>query len=348
MKFVLTPVVLLALSVLSPCQVHLGTAIVPKDKFRVFIFLGHSNMDGRGETLDTTTNPRLWMWDISRIDPNPDYPSNGLAGAPRDTAWRLSRDVEAGHSRGRPATPFLRKMLAAYPDYYFGVIQLSEWESIIPRAYLSGLCWYVRMLHYVNQLLPTATVQAVVTMLGWDDGCTANNAASFDINFAAMAGQMRIDLGMPRLPVLVGQQEAGHGCDNNVQPELIARTEHIPAILAFSGIVRSSGPYVDDHHYNTEGLNKWADSAVACIKRNGWGPPLVSAIAKPPVSQGLMCRRPVGHEIRLLNGLRGELRGIGMAMVSGNQSTAMYSLSGKRLAPGNGHGIRASTGGNNH
>jgi hypothetical protein len=113
------------LSVSAFSQVNLGGTVVPKDRFRVFIFIGHSNMDGRAELLDTVTNPRLWMWDLTRTNPVPDYPADGLTGAPRNAAWRLSRDVALGNSLGRPATPFLKKMLAAYPDYYFGVIQLS-------------------------------------------------------------------------------------------------------------------------------------------------------------------------------------------------------------------------------
>jgi hypothetical protein len=321
------------------CQVNLGGTVVPKDNFRVFIFLGHSNMDGRGELLDTVTNPRLWMWDISRIDPNPDYPSNGLAGTPRDSKWRLSRDVAVGHSAGRPATPFLKKMLAAYPGYYFGVIQLSEWESIIPQAYLPGMCWYVRIMNYVNQFLPNVTLQAVVTMLGWDDGCTAGNAGSFDVNYTSMANQIRIDLSLPKLPFVVSQQEAGHGCDNNVQPALIEKTNNIPKILAFSDMVQSSGPYVDDHHYNTEGLNKWADSAVALIKRKGWGPPAVNADG-PPVRTKRLLQGTGCAAVRIVYGFdRGRRdfispvnsRGVGIAVVSPLKGVTLFSLSGERL-----------------
>jgi hypothetical protein len=322
-------------------QVNLGGTVVPKDNFRVFVFLGHSNMDGRGELLDTVTNPRLWMWDISRIDPNPDYPANGLAGAPRDSKWRLSRDVAVGHSAGRPATPFLKKMLAAYPGYYLGVVQLSEWESIIPQAYLPGMCWYVRIMNYVNQFLPNVTLQAVVTMLGWDDGCTAGNAGSFDVNYVSMANQMRIDLSLPKLPFVVSQQEVGYGCDNNVQPTLIEKTNNIPKILAFSDIVQSSGPYVDDHHYNTEGLNKWADSAVALIKRKGWGPPAVNTDGPPDRTKRPSMR--TGRSVfRVMYGFDKSRRGftspensraVGIAVVSPLKGVTLFSLRGERLSP---------------
>lgn len=329
MQFISILAVLLLWAGSSFCQVNLAGTIVPKEKFRVFIFLGHSNMDGRGETLDTVTNPRLWMWDITRADPDPDYPSNGLAGSPRDASWRLSRDVAVGNSQGRAATPFLKKMLVVYPDYYFGAIQLSEWESIIPQAYLPGLCWYVRIVHYVNQILPKVTLQAIVTMLGWDDGCTANNAGSFDVNFTAMARQLRTDLSLPKLPVLVSQQETGHGCDNNIQPTLIAKTENIPALLAFSAVVRSSGPYIDDHHYNSAGLNKWADSAVALIKRKEWGP--------PPLNEGvgpsMPAQRKLGNSVARLvvHGSNGDIHGIAMAKTSERRAGYIYSLKGELL-----------------
>jgi hypothetical protein len=320
---------LLPLSVFS--QVNLGGTVVPKDKFRVFICIGHSNMDGRAEVLDTATDPHLWMWDVTRQNPVPDYPSDGLAGTPRNSTWRLSRDIAVGNSLGRPATPFLKKMLAAYPGYYFGALQLSEWESIIPQAYLPGLCWYVRIMNYVNQALPKVTLQGVVTMLGWDDGCTDNNTNSFDVNFTSMAKQMRIDLSLPKLPFVISQQEIAHGCNNSIQPVLIDKTNHIPALLATSAIVQSSGPYIDDHHYNSAGLNKWADSAVALIKRMGWGLPQSETSAP----ERLHSLKPAGQTVsRMIYGIGkpSTLPGRGVAVcVRSKAGSVLYSIRGERL-----------------
>jgi hypothetical protein len=315
-------------------QVNLGGTVVLNDRFRVFIFIGHSNMDGRAELLDTVTNPRLWMWDLTRSNPVPDYPADGLAGAPRNTTWRLSRDIAVGNSLGRPATPFLKKMLAAYPDYYFGVIQLSEWESIIPQAYLPGLCWYVRIMHYVNQILPNVTIQGVVTMLGWDDGCTDDNTNAFDVNFTSMAHQMRIDLSMPKLPFVVSQQEVGHGCNNSIQPTLIDKTNNIPNLLTTSAIVQSSGPYVDDHHYNTAGLNKWADSAVVLIQRMGWGPPPISGVVASKRNDAGFYKNQSGA-CPVLYGFKGNAvkHGCGVAIAIRDSQTGktLYSIRGEKI-----------------
>jgi hypothetical protein len=315
-------------------QVNLGGTMVPKDKFIVFIFIGHSNMDGRAEILDTVTNQRLWMWDVSRITPAPDYPANGLAGAPRDAKWRLSKDVAVGHSAGRPATPFLKRMLAAWPDYYFGIIQLSEWESIIPQAYLPGLCWYTRIMSYVNQIAPVATIQGVVTMLGWDDGCTDNNTNFFDVNYVNMAKQMRIDLSLPKLPFAVSQQEIGYGCNNGIQPILIEKTNTIPKLLAYAEVVQSSGPYVDDHHYNTAGQNRWADSAVALIKRKGWGPPPVNGTVSPGKCNrpAFLKSQPALRYVVRRNDRTAPTQTSGVAVaVKERGATVLYSLRGGRL-----------------
>ena len=334
MKFYSAALLVILFYFHSFSQVNLGGTVVPKDRFRVFIFIGHSNMDGRAEVLDTVTNPRLWMWDLTRMSPVPDYPADGLAGAPRNTTWRLSRDIAVGNSLGRPATPFLKKMLAAYPDYYFGVIQLSEWESIIPQAYLPGLCWYVRLMHYVSQILPNVTIQGVVTMLGWDDGCTDNNTNTFDANFTTMAHQMRIDLSMPKLPFVVSQQEVGHGCNNSIQPTLIDKTNNIPNLLTTSAIVQSSGPYVDDHHYNTAGVNKWADSAVALIQRMGWGPPPISgAISASGVKTGKA--QTLHFACVVLNGFEKSPiksgRGVTVVIGDSQKGRTMYSIRGEKI-----------------
>src|SRR4051812_38251075 len=47
----------------ATAQVNLGGVTVPKDKFVVFLFIGHSNMAGRDiNHSDNVTDPRVWNY----------------------------------------------------------------------------------------------------------------------------------------------------------------------------------------------------------------------------------------------------------------------------------------------
>ena len=138
-------------------------------------------------------------------------------------------------------------------------------------------------------------------MLGWDDGCSGANTVAYAANYKHMAEEMRQDLGLPNLPFITNQQERdeseaagapvthlGRGCNASLSlfQELVRQTDSIPRILADARVVQSWGPYLNSgaHQFTTAGLNRWADSAVALIERNGWAPGSTGAMAPAPVA----------------------------------------------------------------
>ena len=91
---------------------------------------------------------------------------------------------------------------------------------------------------------------------------------------------------------------------------------------------------MDDHHYNTAGLDKWADSAVVLIQRMGWGPPPISgAISVSGVKTGTTrtwrTARVVlyGFEKSLIKNSRSA------AVVVGDSKTGgtIYSVQGEKI-----------------
>src|SRR3954470_1078890 len=114
--------VLGALCLQAAAQVNLGGVTVPKDKFVVFLFIGHSNMAGRGiNHSDNVTNPRVWNYHWMS-----------------DKQWVLAKEVPgnlanglSGRGCGGGGMPNLKALAQAFPSYYIGAID---------NASLSGTC----------------------------------------------------------------------------------------------------------------------------------------------------------------------------------------------------------------
>ena len=132
------------LALALPAQaVSLGGRSVPKNRFIVYLAVGHSNMAGRVNDIaaDTyETHPRCWNYKFD------DGSTNAwvIAQAPvhRDVTWQRG---------GGPATTFLKRMAALYPGYYFGVIQNAHSSVEIINDYRRGLTYYDEIVAVANQ-----------------------------------------------------------------------------------------------------------------------------------------------------------------------------------------------------
>jgi hypothetical protein len=277
----------MAMSVLPAGAVTLGGTTVTKDKFVVYLLIGHSNMAGEDMShSDGTADPRGWHWPIATKQwiPAKETPSAGRTAG-------LS-----GHGEGGPGMPFVKGMAAAFPGYYFGLINNASLSSTCKgenqgnssspldpadNRYFKGTYLYNELLTAAKAVQPEATLGGILCMLGSVEATRTSQEVcqAFSDDLSQLAKDLRADLGVPNLPFIMGGYEAGATGSfalSKPLPAIIdAQIKLLPSKLPFSGVVDSKGiTMLDDHHYvaNGNGQPLWAQRAIAIIQTNAWLP----------------------------------------------------------------------------
>ncbi|MBD3344815.1 MAG: hypothetical protein GF401_07105 [Chitinivibrionales bacterium] len=272
---------LIALISTLSAQVTIGTTTIPKDSMIVYLAIGHSNMNGRGEK-DKNIHPRCWNY---RIDSD-------------NHAWEPAVDsIHSQHlntncrsqyyGRGSMSFQFIKKMAEAYPCYHFGLIMNGNTKGTIncdPHSnscehsggnnyYRKGGALYEELINCALEIKDKVTIAGIVAQIGYIESreCEAR-AYTFADDVAETVENMRSDLGLPDIPFLIGKYEETARDKTPYRDDVIEQIWSIPGILSKSEVINSDGPYYDGHHYNLEGNRLWADSATAIMVRNGWGP----------------------------------------------------------------------------
>jgi hypothetical protein len=300
----------LALAGLPTHAVMLGGTNVAKDKFVVYLLLGHSNMAGEDMShSDGVTDPHAWHWPIATKQ------------------WVLAKETPSagraaglsGHGEGGPGMPFVKGMAAAFPGYYFGVINNASLSSTCKgentgsnssgldpsdNRYFKGTYLYHELLTAAQAVQPEATLGGILCMLGTVEATRTSQEVcqAFSDDLAQLAKDLRADLGEPNLPFIMGGYEAGASGSfalTKPLPAIIdAQIKLLPSKLPLSGVVDSKGiTMLDDHHYvaNGNGQPIWAQRAVALIQTNKWFPPGATALratlapaGRAPAASGLV------------------------------------------------------------
>lgn len=245
---------------------------VPKDKFFVFVGMGHSNMAGRSKQYDTQTHSRCWMY--------------------KDGKWQLAKEIVQGWGGG-PAMPFLKKLAALYPDYHFGWIGTAA-SSLMIRDYHRGKSRYNTALSLARKAQDVGTVAGVLTMLGMQEGreskSTESIARAVCEDFQKLISDFRADIGIGDLPLLVGRYEESSerylagGSDAKWADIVIREIREVPSKVARCKVIESDGPYDDDHHFNYNGHKRWSETAANLIKNNGYLPQPGPSDDTPPTA----------------------------------------------------------------
>jgi hypothetical protein len=285
--------------------VLLGGTEVPKDKFIVYILIGHSNMSGENHPqADGVAAPRTWYyqwyksktWMAAKEPPN--HPEQGLSG----------------RNEGGPGIPFLKGMAAAYPDYHFGVISNATVSctvrgintghngSGIPadsNRYWKGATLYNEIPAIVNPLKAQFTLGGIICMLGTVEATRTSDSVCrrFGADAAQMAKDYRADLGMPDLPFIIGEYEAGASQEFALTmpwPKLVdQQIKLIPSLLPNSATVNSVGISMgDNHHYDIKGEGEFAKRVIQAIQDHKWTP---QALGIRPAPRGAAARAPAPY-----------------------------------------------------
>jgi hypothetical protein len=292
----------LALSVLMASAglshaVTLGGTNVPKEKFVVYLMIGHSNMAGQDLAhSDGTSDPHGWFWPVS---------------ATTAKQWTLAKEVPnagratgiSGHGEGGPSMPLIKGLIAAYPGYYIGVINNASLSATCKgvnngsnssgldpadNRYFKGTYLYQQLIDAAKAAQAEATIGGLLCMLGTVEATRTDQTvcSAFSDDISQLVKDIRTDLGMPNLPFLMGAYENGASGDFAITKPLPATIDAqiklIPSKLSLSAVVDSKGiTMLDDHHYvaNGSGQPLWASRAVTLIQTNKWFPDGTAALA---------------------------------------------------------------------
>lgn len=275
----------------------LGGTNVAKDKFVVYIMIGHSNMAGQDLAhSDGVSDPHGWFWPVNTTTTK---------------QWTLAKEAPnagrtvgiSGHGEGGPSMPLIKGLIAAYPGYYVGVINNASLSATCKgentgsnssgldpadNRYYKGTYLYQQIIDAVKAVQADATFGGILCMLGTVEATRTSQEVcqAFSDDISQLAKDLRTDLGMPDLPFIMGGYENGASGDfalSKPLPAIVdAQIKLIPSKLTNSAVVDSKGiTMLDDHHYiaNAGGQPVWAQRAITIIQTNKWFPTGTTALA---------------------------------------------------------------------
>jgi len=287
----------------------LGGVEVPKDKFIVYLCIGHSNMAGEDPAhSDGVSIPHGW---------NYQWYSTKTWVLAKETPGAMQNGL-SGNGSGGPSMPFLKAMAAAHPDYYFGIINDASLSSTCrgvntglnvsdnpadQNRFWKGAKLYQQLITAVNDTKSYATFGGLICMLGLVEATRTSDTVCnrFSDDITQMVTDFRTDMGLPDLPYLESEYEDGASgiyAITKPWPSIIqAQIKLVPTKLALSATINTVGiEMIDQEHFNaTNGQPEFAKRLVAMIHSKSWFPPPTSttAIAVPPITNGRATAAPL-------------------------------------------------------
>ena len=286
---------IVAILVFQADAIDLGGTEVPKDKFIVYLLIGHSQMAGVITTNnDNVTHPHAWVyrWATTKT-------------------WELAKETGSlrnglsGRGTGGPGMPFLKQLVNRHSDYYFGVISNADPAATChglntgyngsnltdsANRYWRGMQLFEEIITAARAVQKDATLGGFLVMLGTIEATRAESDTvcwNFSSDMAQMAKDMRDSLGVPNLPFIVADYEKGATGDfsvSNPWPAIIAeQIDSVPIKLSNSVEINSAGiPLFDDHHFTIPGQGEWARRAVDSIEAKHFFPPPTAGVLEKP------------------------------------------------------------------
>jgi hypothetical protein len=197
------------------------------DSFHIYLLMGQSNMVGRDtRSLATQTdNPRLLSLN-------------------HDDKWVVARDpiffddrIPPGQG---PGVSFGLEMLKTQPNITIGLVPCAVGGTPLSR-WVKGGDLYEKCIARAKLVAPDGTIDGVLWHQGEADTTTQENADTYGTRLVQMFKDLRADLGIPGLPIVVGQ--LGPFLDPAKYPFLDtvrAALKHLPAELPHVGYADSA------------------------------------------------------------------------------------------------------------
>ncbi|MGZ4973703.1 MAG: sialate O-acetylesterase [Limisphaerales bacterium] len=205
-----------------------------KQKLRIYLSMGQSNMAGRGaiEKADKTPHARVLMF----------VETNGGSWVP--AVEPITKDDNKTHGVG-PALAFAKAMAEKDPSVTIGLVATAEGGTPLKR-WEKGADLYERAVHRAKLAIKDGTLAGVIWHQGESNTGDKDRSDNYGERLAKMINDLRTDLNAPDLPFVVG--ELGEFLINRKKHPPIPRTEEVnralrdlPKHVAHTGFVSAHG-----------------------------------------------------------------------------------------------------------
>jgi hypothetical protein len=298
LRFIRVPAVVSALFAFAVSShaapgLTLGGHFIPQESLMVFIDMGNSAMSGREKTPDLVTEPHLWKFEMN----------------PANHDWLAAKEpvcVDAYNSLnaplGGPIMPFLKQLHVDYPNFYFGVMQLSNsgWE--LTGHFNAGAGDVTALLTQANILKANVTIAGIVCMLNTVE-VQNKDTANYLQKVADMVSNVRTNLGtlqykgvaytVPYIhagyPILAKDSPDGtiqYDTSHAQTKSIMRQIAQIPTKVSNCVIIPTDGltvcmnctpsGYYD--HYDHAGNVGWGTRTADTVLARNWIPPCTNCV----------------------------------------------------------------------
>jgi hypothetical protein len=174
----------------APARYPPSAPVVPApDNLQLFLLIGQSNMSGRGlvEPQDRVPIPRVYSL------------NQDLQWVPALDPIQLER--LSGVSLGRS---FGRELAAANPSASIGLIPAAVGATYLGE-WMKGGQYYEEAVRRAKAAMKFGRLRGILWHQGEGDGQQETDALTYGARWTKMIADLRADLGVPDLPVVVGE-----------------------------------------------------------------------------------------------------------------------------------------------
>ena len=271
---------------------NLGGHFVPQESLMVFIDMGNSTMSGRDKSPDLITDSHLWKFEMD----------------PANYDWLPAKEpicVDAYQSianpLGGPIMPFLKQLHVDYPNFYFGVMQLSNSGWHLTGNFNAGSGAVTALLTQANILKANVTIAGIVSMLNTVE-VQFSDTGNYLQHVADMVSNVRTNLGtlqykgvtytVPYIhagyPIEAQNSSSANYDTTTPQTKSIMRQiAQIPTKVTNCVIIPTAGlticmnctPQGYYDHYDRAGNVGWGTRTADTVLGRGWIPPYPVSIS---------------------------------------------------------------------
>ena len=205
---------------------------------KLFLLIGQSNMAGRGkiEEQDKVTNPDIFM-------------------LTKDLKWVIAKDpvhFDKGAAGVGLCSEFARDVFKADPKSPIGLIPCAMGGSSLDQ-WQPGKPLYVTAISRAKEAMKQGSLAGILWHQGESDA-KPESIATYPARFETMITQLRKDLGVENVPVLIGEIIPGHGNHDAVNVALAETAKKTPnAALVSSADLGKKQLHYDSADYRALG-----------------------------------------------------------------------------------------------
>lgn len=237
--------VILWISASANAETISAVKLPPKEKLKIYLLMGQSNMAGRGivEAEDKTPHPRVLVFN-------------------RSNEWEVATEpINRGEPKKNPGVgpglAFGKAMAEANSEVTIGLVPCALGGTPLSR-WTRGADLYSNAVARAEAASAFGELAGILWHQGEADAGAKTNADTYSERLTEMIGDIRAELKSPRLPFVVGQiGEFTYDRPGNPMPfarEVNAALAAIPRHVLFTGCAMSKGlaDKGDQLHFSSE------------------------------------------------------------------------------------------------